>query len=265
MSTCPDRRSTRQRTLVAGSIAGIFVLTGAGNAAGAAMPLDRAAPAASSSADAVSAPFALKFQDDFNGTEVNKKAWSVFNGPGNGRTGPKSKTNTFLRNGHLVLRARKINGVWYGAGVSNARAVVQTYGKYEMRVRFDAGKGIRTAGLIWPKDGWPPEVDFYEIDDTLRTINRLTNHHKPGNKMIHASYKADFTQWHIVGLEWTPGALRFTLDGVVKVTMTSNVPRQPMWFGQNVALKPDGKGPDSTTPAEVAVEMDWIKIYRYTG
>ena len=257
-------RSAGGRRSVTGGVVLLLALASVTNSASAstgASSLQRVQAAAAA------VPFSLVFQDDFNDSVVDKTAWSIFDGPGNGITGPKSKTNTFTRNGHLVLRARQINGTWYGAGVSNAKRVKQTYGKYELMVRFDAGKGVRTAGLIWPDVGWPPEVDFYEIDSEFRTINRLTNHYSTPttrNAMDHGSYKGDFTQWHRVGLVWTPTALQYTLDGVVMTTMGTNIPHQDMWFGQNVAFKPGDGGPDGTTPAEVEVEIDWIKIYSYT-
>ncbi len=260
----------RGRGLVVGCVATFLGLAGIGGTAAAAAPVHStvAASKAGAGSPADAGVFTLRFQDDFDAPLDTKNSWTIFNGPGNGTNGPKSSLNTFVQNGVLVLRATQINGVWYGAGVSSAKAVSQTFGKYEMMIRFAPGKGIRTAALIWPNSGWPPEVDFYEISDTYRTINRLTNHYKSStsnNTMEHASYTGDLTQWHVVGLEWTPTSLSFTLDGVVMKVITSNVPQQSMWFGQNVALKGGTKGPDETTPATVDAELDWVKIYSYTG
>lgn len=214
-------------------------------------------------------PFSLIFQDDFNGSVLNPNAWCVFNGPGKAR-GPKSASNVFVSNGAMVLRAQKINGEWYGAGVCNTRAVVQTYGKYTMRVRFGAGKGVRTSGLLWPYGGgWPPEVDFYEIEgrDPQRTNLMLTNHYRDafGRHMQHGFIKGNYTQWHIVGVEWRPTSLTFKIDGVVVKTMTGHVPQQSMWFGMNVALGTGANAPDSTTPAHVDAQVDWIRIFKYNG
>ena len=236
-----------------------------------AAPASGAAPARTSSTGAPSAtaPFSLVFQAPFSGTAPDPRYWSIFHGPGNGTNGPKALANTFVSNGYLVLRAAPINGTWYGAGVC-ACGVVQTYGKYEMMVRFDAGYGIKTAAMLWPANGgWPPEVDFYEISeaDPTRSTNVLTNHWRDatGTHMEHGLSRGNFTQWHVVGLEWTPGALNFTLDGVVVKTMTSNVPKVPMWFGMNVSLGPPGVRPNTSTPSHVDADIDWVKIYKYTG
>lgn len=43
-------------------------------------------------------------------------------------------------------------------GVSSSPGLVQTYGKYFVRFRIDAGVGVSYALLLWPADNsWPPE------------------------------------------------------------------------------------------------------------
>ncbi len=209
--------------------------------------------------------YTLAFSDDFSGTRIDRSKWGVYNG---GVNGYRTAANTIVRDGKLILRTSKVNGVWKGAGVSAGRSNRQTYGKYEMRVRFDRGYGIRCAALLWPASGgWPPEVDFYEVpaDSANRTVNTLTNHFgtKYSHKMTHARYTGDFTQWHTVGVEWTPTELKYTLDGVVKARMTTNIPKQPMWLG--IQTRPGsnlGVKPNASTPSIVDLEVDWVKIYR---
>lgn len=214
------------------------------------------------------AGFRLAFQDDFNGDRINTDKWGVYNG-GNG--GDRVASNTIVRNGMLTLRTQKVNGVWKGAGVSAARANRQTYGKYEMRVRFDRGYGVRAVGLLWPvSGGWPPEVDFYEIPgkNTNRTLNTLTNHYRTASsphRMHHASYTGRFDQWQTVSVEWTPNRLEYKLNGVTQAVMTQNVPRAGMWLGLQTRAGSDmGVKPDGTTPPVVDMEVDWVKIYSYS-
>lgn len=214
-------------------------------------------------------PFSLVSQDDFNGTSLNPAAWTIFHGPGNGQTGPKATQNVIVNNGILTLRATQINGVWYGASVAAIPVSVQTYGKYVIRARFDAGAGIRCVALLWPTVGWPPEVDFMEIPSMypLRQHSDLTNHYWSGTTrmMEHARVDADFTQWHDVGLEWTPTALNYTLDGVVVKVMTTNVPNQNMWLGLTTALGTGKYAPSSATPKIVDFNVDSVQIYKYVG
>lgn len=214
-------------------------------------------------------PFSLVFQDDFNGTALNPLAWTIFHGAGNGQNGPKATQNVIVSNGILTLRATKINGAWYGASVGAIPVSTQTYGKYVIRARFDAGAGVRSVALLWPTVGWPPEVDFMEIPSMypLRQHSDLTNHYWSGTTrmMQHATVNADFTQWHDIGLEWTPTALTYTLDGVVVNTMTTNVPQQNMWLGLTTALGTGSYAPSAATPSVVDFQIDSVQIYKYVG
>lgn len=253
VSTPAPASTTRRR---ATRLLGSFVA-----AAALVLPLSTTPPAEA-------AGFSLVVQDQFAGTRINGSYWGVYNG-GNG--GDRVAANTIVKDGKLILRNRKIDGVWKGAGVSMARANKQKYGKYEMRVRFDRGYGVRVASLLWPADGgWPPEVDFYEIpaDSPNRTVNTLTNHYgtKANHRMHHDRYAGDFTQWHTVGVEWTPGKLVYTLDGRAMRTMTKDVPAEPMWLGIQTRPGSDsGARPNSTTPSVVDLEVDWVKVYKYQG
>lgn len=207
----------------------------------------------------------LAFQDNFSGSTLNTKAWSVYNGPGNGSNGPRSRTNVSVGNGILNLRTTLINGRWYGSGVSAARVTTQTYGKYLMRIRFDKGYGVRATALLWPTSSWPPEVDFYEVSatDANRQTNMLTNHFGANNRMQHAFVHGyNLSTWHVVGLEWTPNALVYTMDGKVVDTMTGHVPHQQMWLGIQTALGKPPYLPNSGTPRQVNLQIDWVQVYR---
>ena len=217
--------------------------------------------------EAKAAGFSLVFQDNFNGSSLDRSKWGVFNG---NKRNDRVAENVFVNNGMLTLRTKPVNGKWKGAGVSAARANQQKYGKYEIRVRFDAGFGVRCAGLLWPANGsWPPEVDFYEIPGTNanRSINTVTNHYgtRSNHKMQHGQYSGDFTKWHTVGVEWTPNELRYTMDGKVMLTQRGHIPKTSMWFGIQTKAGLNGKVPNGSTPRVVDLDVDWVKIYKYNG
>jgi len=81
--------------------------------------------------------------------------------------------------------------------------------------------------------------------------------------MIHRSWPGDYRQWHLVGVEWTPTALKFTLDGVVVQTITERIPAQRMWLGLQSGLGSGSTAPNSSTPPIVDMEVDYVEIYRY--
>ena len=213
--------------------------------------------------DTASSSWQLRFRDDFNGTAINRDHWCVFDGPGNGH-GPRSAKNVLVHDGMLTLRTRPIKNIWTGAGVCASKATTQIYGKYLMRVRIDKGYGVRATALLWPTVGFPPEIDFYEIEatDGRRHTNLLTNHYKPGNQMQHARVPGSYSAWHVVGVEWAPKAIRFTMDGKVTAMMTGHVPSQKMWLGMVTGVGNGDHAPNATTPDHVDFNIDWVKVYR---
>lgn len=241
--------------------------SGAGSLAAAASQRDTVSGAAMPTAESNSSRWRLAFSDNFGGSSIARKQWSVYNGAAHGN-GSWLARNAVVGGGTLALRARRGNsGHYLTAGVSSGRAVTQTYGKYLVRARFQKGHGIRAVMLLWPKKGWPPEVDFYETTgrDSGRTMNIVTNHWKPRNQMEHALYHSDFSNWHTIGLEWTPGSLKYTLDGQVRAVMTRHVPHQPMWLGMQTAPGSCRAHacPNGSTPRSLDLDIDWVAVYSY--
>ena len=137
-----------------------------------------------------------------------------------------------------------------------------------MRFRIDKGAGVAGIALLWPSDEpWPPEIDFAEDGGGNRTKTTATLHYGADNSQIQASVVADFSQWHTVGVEWTPGHLAYTLDGAVWATMDNpNVPSGLMEMDLQTQAGTCGDAwapcPDASTPAHVAMQVDWVVAYR---
>jgi hypothetical protein len=203
------------------------------------------------------------YHDDFGSNSINKSTWGLYNGG----AGTRAAANVIEHNGVLSLLSRKINGQWTGAGISSARSMLFTYGKFEFRAKLQRGMGTRAVALLWPQHGWPPEIDYFEMWDPTRVKDQLTNHYGKQNSMQHSGVQADFTQWHTVGLEWTPKAITYLLDGRVVAVQTGHVPHQPMWMGFQTTTGNSGKGdnPDKTTPAVVSWDIDYISAWKYAG
>lgn len=80
---------------------------------------------------------------------------------------------------------------------------------------MDRGKGVAAVVLLWPvRDQWPPEIDFAEDGGATNTRRHVsaTLHYGAHDTQIQRTVHADFTRWHTVGVEWTPGRLSYTLD-----------------------------------------------------
>jgi beta-glucanase (GH16 family) len=207
----------------------------------------------------------LSFSDDFNGTSINEASWSVY-GKG-GPIGPfcRDDNNVVVGGGMVTLEVRPsslCNGYTTG-GMCACKVTTQTYGKYEVRMKATPGNSKITF-LLWAAVNWPPEIDFAEFPNTgdgaARQHFNQTLHYSDANLMIHSSTDADMTVWHTVGLEWSPGKIVYTLDGVPTTTLTEHVPNEDMWMGLQTAAKADW------VPIESAdTYIDWVHVYTYTG
>lgn len=211
------------------------------------------------------------FADDFTGSALDLSRWFTYDGePGGDPGGWFATSHVSVTNGNLVIagyRDPAYGGKWVTGGVSDRPGLVQTYGKYLVRFRCEAGTGIAHAILLWPADNsWPPEIDFSEDNGSDRQTTYSTLHYGLTNTQVQRQTAVDLTQWHTVGVEWMPGRLVYTLDGSIWSTVTSpHVPASPMALAIQTQAWAAGdnweRGVDATTPAQVNLYVDWVVAY----
>jgi beta-glucanase (GH16 family) len=212
------------------------------------------------------------FSDDFTGSALNTQAWGTYSGqPGGDPGGLWDPSHVVVHDGMLELqnyRDPALGGRWVSGGLSSARALKQTYGKYLVRFRMDPGYGIAGIVLLWPSNGgWPPEIDFAEDGGGNRRETTATLHYGASDLQIARSVTTDFSTWHTVGVEWTAGRLVYTLDGAQWATVSgSQVPSEPMEMDIQTQAGTCGQAatpcPDGSTPDHVNLQVDWVVAYR---
>jgi hypothetical protein len=246
---------SRPGRLAIGAGAVVLLLGLPATASTAATPERTAAPAGS---------FSLAFSDSFSGSSLSSR-YSVMNG----NTAPKnwSASQVKVHNGYLDIATTysKTNKKWQsGAVYLNNLPFQTTYGKFLLRVRCTSGN-VKCTAMLWPDQRhlWPPEIDFYELfpSDPARGTNKCTFHYginHTTNHMIFSYYKGSFSQWHTIGVQWTPGKLQYLMDGKVMKSITnSNVPKIPMHLDMQTFAPKTPTGP-------VHLQVDSIRIYRYS-
>jgi beta-glucanase (GH16 family) len=215
------------------------------------------------------------FAEDFNGDDLTQR-WDVYEGqPKDDPGGWFMPSHVSQQDGNLVLRGSRENtpnGTLYATGgISTEKSFSQLYGKFTVRFRMDKGYGINYVVLLWPatQDG-PPEVNIAEDNGKSRNLITSTlhwgGHGTPADYTVKSLSGVDFTQWHTVGLEWTPGRLILLLDGhewsrfesanVPKIKMALALQTQAWYCGGNFS-----DCPNSTTPANVNMQVDWAVAY----
>jgi hypothetical protein len=252
----PVRRRARTATAVAACLVGHLVSALPAPPAG-------AAPAAPTG-------WGPPVVENFDGTTLDPERWTAYDYPNNRPR--RSADLARVEDGHLVLEGN-VNSQGQEIGAGLADHFDQLYGRWEIRFRVDAGAGYGAAILLWPtSENWPDEgeIDILEVPKPPRNVGHHVAHLGPNNDQAGKAVNADFTTWHTVGVDWSPGQLVYYLDGAETWRAPANlVPDDLM----RLALQLDECAPpvygnwipcrDASSPPTVEMEVDWVKVYPY--
>jgi beta-glucanase (GH16 family) len=203
--------------------------------------------------------------DEFDGDELDEDKWAPYSGKTTDDVGQHDPDNITVSDGTVKLTSRDDKtsaGMWWKSG--------HKYGRWEARVRSQAGSGYGPVVLLWPESGdWPEdgEIDIMEIPKGDRTKAHFTVHWGEDNEQDAASATGDFTQWHNFAVEWTPDHIIGYLDGVEFYRNEDGDAQPPgeMHFVMQQDIGPYGTdwipAPDASTPSEVSFEADWVRVY----
>jgi beta-glucanase (GH16 family) len=236
----------------------------------------------------------IVWSDEFNGpanTPPDPGKWTYdlgngVNGWGNDELQDytDSTENVFLDGeGHLVIRALK-NGSRYTSGRIKTKGKFEfQYGRVDARIKIPAGQGIWPAfwmlGANFPETDWPDcgEIDVMENIGKEPSVVHGTIH-GPGYPPagVSARYElaggAPFSRdFHVFSADWTPGAIRFYVDGRAYATFTqADLPAGGKWVFDhpffmllNVAVGGKWPGPpDESTMFPQTMLVDWIRVWQ---
>jgi len=194
--------------------------------------------------------YAMVFNDEFDGPELNRKKWFtryISNNETLDRLNDENQRyadngNHAIVDGKLQLVARRKplsmpNGMNYESGMIRSDWTMH-YGFLEARLRMPGGRGVWAAFWMISDVGetgrlnWPPEIDLFEFvnnveNDRVNMLHMAANTPKgtqpvwlytdPRFKRTLQEWFAPFDfdkGWHTVGLEWTPHVLTYFVDGL---------------------------------------------------
>ena len=204
----------------------------------------------------VPAGYTLAFNDEFNGTALNRSKWMtryIYAGGTQDRLNDEKQryrdnNNHVVANGVLSLVARKVSstdpdGINYESGMIRSDWTSR-YGYYEARVKMPGGIGVWPA--FWLNSdvsaegrlAWPPEIDIFEfvnngVEDKVNMLhsNVVAQTGTTSTLMYTdaafntnwADYVAPFNfneGWHTVGAQWDPTTVTVFVDGLKIYTRT---------------------------------------------
>ncbi len=240
----------------------------------------------------------LVFQDEFNGAAVDTSKWSfTIGGGGFGNNEQQYYTsdadNVRVTDGKLIIQA--IPESFGGENYTSAKLTTQeewTYGRFEFRARLPEGQGLWPAIWMLPSDAdvyggeWPVcgEIDIMEYMGSQAGTVLGTLHY--GNPWVYVtdyyyleegeSFADDF---HTFAMEWLPGEFRWYVDGELYQIQQNwysaddgtqySYPApfdQDFYLMLNLAVGGYFPGdPDESTWTKDTFEIDYVRVYEYTG
>ncbi len=198
----------------------------------------------------------------FEGSAYDNR-WDVY-GDGDDDTGHgvyfPSKVLS-VKNGLLNVHVHSENGVQMGAAVvvdlpGPGRGLV--YGRFTVRIRSDPVAGYRVGTVFWP-DTDRTEEGFFEFPsgDLDGTMGSWVEYAQSADGGDGFDTSATFSGWHTATTEWSPGQVKFILDGqVIGVVNNSKVPSTTMHM---VIQTETCECPP--TSASGNLQVDWVAIY----
>ena len=239
----------------------------------------------SSGGDAGAGSFVLSWQDDFD--TLDTTAWQLQTFTFGGNEAQFTPQNAAVANGILTIsltpNPNSTTEPYWGVEMRSAKTL--TYGKVSARMRFATGSGVVSSLVLfytpYPNCNWN-EIDIEHLGDASNSsqlncqvylgtpdpncATSVTPTQDPEIVDLGADVEADFHQYDI---EWTPAGVSTFMDGKLLRTWTAhasllNLPETILLtiWASNAA---SWAGPLTATSAPTSADIDWIKVYDWTG
>ncbi len=217
----------------------------------------------------------LVWSDEFDGKTLDASKWG-YHYPGKRRDGVTVKEAATLDGlGHLLITTSKVGSEYHTSMIETRGKFERTFGYFECRVKLQAQQGHWSAFWLMPQHmgkvvGDPKtsgtEIDIFEYlrnkPDKIQHTLHWDGYGKDHKSAAHVHDQPGIGEgWHTVGLDWTPEAYVFYVDGKETWRTDKAVSHAPQyiilsievgkWAG-NIA---DAKLPDS-------VMFDYVRVYK---
>jgi len=223
----------------------------------------------------------LTFEDRFEGERLDYEKWTPQDPWGVERNEELQGyvLHAFhLEDGILKIRCDRKPSFYDGKRrdfrsgmMTTTRKFSQRYGRFEIRCRVPAGRGLWPAFWLLPEPpAWPPEIDVLEIlgeePDRVYFSHHWPHPQRPteDSRAITGEFKGpDFSaDFHTFAVEWEAEELRWYVDGVLRHRSDREIPQVPMFLLANLAVGGWAAEPDESTPFPADFEIDFIRVWK---
>lgn len=198
------------------------------------------------------------------------------------QTYTNTRTNSWVANGKLYIKAIKANNNWTSARLVTRQKGDWLYGRIEVKAKLPSGKGTWPAIWMLPTDwvygSWPSsgELDImehvgYDPGQIYGTAHTEAYNHSLGTQKGGNIYVADaMTAFHVYAIEWDAEQIRWYVDDQLYFTFNNEHKTYKEWpFDKrfhlllNIAIGGDWGGAQGIDPNlnEATMEVDYVRVY----
>ncbi len=235
--------------------------------------------------------FTLVWNDEFNKQNIDLTKWEhEVNGDGGGNNELQFyttlPTNSFIENGHLVIKAlyeNYQNRSFTSARIRSKNKGDWLYGRIEASAKVPTGKGTWPAiwmlSTDWEYGGWPEsgEIDIMEHVGYDPNVVHGSIHTKAYNHIIGTQKTATLpvstatTEFHKYAIEWFADHIDFYIDSVKYLTFNNENKGWAYWpFDKrfhiilNLAVGGNWGGAQGIDPSAfpAQMEVDYVRVYK---
>ncbi len=211
----------------------------------------------------------LKFSEECDGPALNYSKWSP-HPPGKlvlGGVQTWVPTAIGISGGQCHILARRVADGYTSGILTTFDTFAQTYGRFEIRFRIPAGRGLEPLFQLLPvPTGDTPSIDVMNAIGISPSKALFANHW--GDARSDRDYAGSYqvsdlsVGFHIVAVEWNEDEIAWNVDGVDRFHSYDGVPHQPLYLAVSLGVGTVKAGePDSQTRFPAALDIDYIRVF----
>jgi beta-glucanase (GH16 family) len=233
-------------------------------------------------------PWVCTFDDEFDGTSVNRTLWTVqrtaAGGFGSGAACIEDDPrNVSVSGGYLNLTVRRVpyfrcktpkssfGTNWIGGSVYTA-SFGQAYGRFAIRAKFPEAhgrQGLQSALWTYPRSmslnkatTGTHEIDIAEAYSRWPNYVMPTVHNFLGGTTEHCDVRDYGAAFHRYVVEWTPTNATFYYDGVKCMSAGRTGTSIPFLVALTQGLGNKADAPNASTPSPATMRIDWVRVWQ---
>lgn len=210
------------------------------------------------------------FSDEFDGSELDFAKWAPHEPAGMAGIREVQKyvpDAVEVHDGFAHITAREVRGFTSGI-ITSYGSFAQTYGRFEIRCRIPAGRGLEAKFRLLPvPKGEVPAIDILDVIGSEPSKALFGNHW--GDEKTERSFTGSYNVgdlsngFHIVAIEWDKDKIVWFVDGKERFRSVDGVPHQPMYLAVGLAVGGlQAKYPDESTKFPAIFTIDYIRVFQ---